>query len=101
TVEKFVDYLQFTSKISSQMESIERRFNHVSNIYKLLELEKVEVPPDDRDRFTVGTVSTFSTLRTAISLAEDSREDRIAKFSVDLDRRLEDLRNEVKSLGEQ
>src|SRR5690606_21461767 len=28
TVEKFVDYLQFTSKISSQMESIERRFNH-------------------------------------------------------------------------
>jgi len=100
TVEQFVDYLQYTQKVSENMDNLERQFKTVSNIYKLLEEEQVEVPPDDRDRFTVGTVSTISTLRAAIALAEDSKEDRISKFTIDLERRLEDLRSEVKSIME-
>ncbi|KAL0488326.1 dynein heavy chain [Acrasis kona] len=98
SVEEFVAYLQFVDKISADLENIEARFKNVSEIYKLMEDEKVNVPLKDKDEFSNGTVQTISTLRTSISLAEESKEDRINKFSVDLDRKFEDLRAEVQDI---
>ncbi len=98
TVEEFVSYLQFVEKISADLENIEARFKNVSEQYKLMEDEKVEVPLQDKDDFANGTIQTISTLRTSIQLAEESREDRINKFSVDLDRKFEDLRSEIQDI---
>mmetsp|Transcript_11032 Transcript_11032/g.41100 ORF Transcript_11032/g.41100 Transcript_11032/m.41100 type:complete len:2117 (-) Transcript_11032:6020-12370(-) len=101
TVEDFVQYLSDMQRIGDNLPQLEDRFDHVQDIYKLLEEEKVLVPPDDKENFTVRTVSTITTLRAALQLAEDNREDRIQKFSVDVERKFVMLREKVTEIQEQ
>jgi dynein heavy chain len=100
SLEAFVQYLHFVQKISSEMESLEERYRNVTEIYQLLEEEKVEVSLTDRDNFSNGTVSKMVTLLHAIGIAEESREEKIEKFSQDITRKFQDLRTEVQDIRE-
>ncbi|KAG2381746.1 hypothetical protein C9374_006130 [Naegleria lovaniensis] len=100
SVEDFVEFLHFVEKTVASLDDLEIEFKTVFDFYKLMEEEKVKVPLEDKNFFQDYTVSTISTLRSSISRAEDSKEDRINKFSVDLKRKIDDLRGEIQDFLE-
>ncbi|EFC46212.1 axonemal dynein heavy chain [Naegleria gruberi] len=100
SVEDFVEFLRFVEKTVASLDELETEFKTVSDFYKLMDDEKVKVPVEDKNFFQDFTVSTISTLRSSISRAEDSKEDRINKFSVDLKRKIDDLRGEIQDFLE-
>ena len=82
TVEHFVQFLGYMETISKNMDDIEARYGNVTDLYKLLDDEHVNVPPDEKERYTIHTVSTISTLRHTLSLNDEGKEQSWSLFDI-------------------
>jgi dynein heavy chain, axonemal len=97
TVEGFVDYLGWLEKINLSMEIVEILDSEVTQLYSLIDMYKIYIFPTDLAMYQ--TLSpTLRNLRESLDMAQDSKEDSISKFMVELEKLLADLLTEVSEI---
>lgn len=96
-VEGFVEYLGWLEKVVSSLQTVDLIENEVSNLYSILDQYKIYIQPTDLAMFqTLGP--TLRNLKEAVDYAMDSKEEKIAKFSNDQDKTLQELMVEVSDI---
>eukprot|EP01079_Euglenida_sp_SAG-EU17-18_P008998 gene8998-8132_t len=100
TVQEFVAFIEFHTYLSGRMETIEGAFEHVKDLYALLDADRIAVHPDDSMAYSKGTVSQILKLRVAISSTEDAKDNSIAHFSGEVLRELDSLRKQTAEVQE-
>lgn len=79
------------------MEDVEVLESEVSQLYSLLDNYKIFIMPTDLAMFQ--TLSpTLRSLKEALDIAQDSKEQNISKFTFDLQKMLSDLSGEVSDI---
>eukprot|EP00762_Andalucia_godoyi_P001076 ANDGO_01965.mRNA.1 Dynein-1-beta heavy chain len=101
STEEFVNYLSFLQTVSEKMEEFEMKFQAVSDIYSLMEEQKIKVPPDEYSMYNMGTVPKFSMLKTTLQFCEDTKDDNINKFADNLEDTIASTRKDVVRTVEQ
>ncbi|KAI8909816.1 dynein heavy chain and region D6 of dynein motor-domain-containing protein [Gorgonomyces haynaldii] len=97
SVEQFVEYLGWLEKVIVSMPTVEILEQEVTRLYGLLERFKIYIQPTDLAMYQ--TLSpTLRSLKDAIDIALDSKEENIAKFTADQDRSLNELMQEVSEI---
>ncbi|KAI8818687.1 dynein heavy chain and region D6 of dynein motor-domain-containing protein [Fimicolochytrium jonesii] len=93
-VEGFVEYLGWLEKVKGSMPLVEQLYDEVSRLYKLMEQYKISIQPTDLAMYqTLGP--TLRQLKEVVDMASDTKDENISRFSVELDKSLNDLMAEV------
>ncbi|KAI8907759.1 dynein heavy chain and region D6 of dynein motor-domain-containing protein [Powellomyces hirtus] len=96
-VEGFVEYLEWLEKVKGSMPLVEQLYYEVSRLYKQMEQYKIAIQPTDLALYqTLGP--TLRQLKEVVDMASDTKEENISKFSVELDKALNDLMTEVSDI---
>jgi dynein heavy chain len=84
----------FAFSVKASMESIENRYNEVTRLYLLLEQYTVPVVPTDIALYqTLGP--TLRQFKEVVDMAEDTKEENISKFSIELEKNIAELVSDV------
>ena len=93
-VEAFVEYLGWLEKVKTSMPLVEQLNEENSRLYALIEQYRIGIPPTDLALYqTLGP--TLRSLKDALDIAVDTKEEKITKFSIDLEKSVSELMSEV------
>ncbi|KAJ3068328.1 Dynein heavy chain 6, axonemal [Podochytrium sp. JEL0797] len=93
-VEGFVEYLGWLEKIKLALPLVLHMHDEIMRFYGLLDFYKISIQPTDLALYQ--TLSpTLRSLQEAVDISTDTKEENIAKFSIDLEKSLADLLGEV------
>ncbi|KAJ3023365.1 Dynein heavy chain 6, axonemal [Thoreauomyces humboldtii] len=96
-VEGFVEYLEWLEKVKESMPLVEQLYDEVSRLYKHMDQYKITIQPTDLALYqTLGP--TLRQLKEVVDMASDTKDENISKFSVELDKALNDLMTEVSDI---
>ncbi|KXS09529.1 hypothetical protein M427DRAFT_128896 [Gonapodya prolifera JEL478] len=90
SVEHFVEYLGWMEKIKFSLPRVERQFEELNQLYTLVEKHKVVIQPTDLALYQTLT-PTMRQLKDAADIANDSKDESINKFSMELEKNNTDL----------
>jgi dynein heavy chain len=83
--------------VQDNLDLVDQLESEVTQLYRLLETHKIFIQPTDLAMFQ--TLSpTQRSLKESLDIAVDSKEDNIVKFTVDLEKLLNDLSSEVSDI---
>jgi dynein heavy chain len=99
SVEEFVDFVKFHTKVTTRMETLEVEFENVKDIYNLMEQEEIPVAQEDHMAYLAGTMPNFQKLRGCIQVADDSKDLQVRTFSGEIDRRMDILRDNLQDIS--
>ncbi|KNE58518.1 hypothetical protein AMAG_04085 [Allomyces macrogynus ATCC 38327] len=94
TVEAFVEYLAHLDKVKEEKDALEARYQEVSKLYSLIDQYALPIVPTDLAMFQTLR-PTLRQLREAVDLADETRDDSIARFSGELEKLYADLITQV------
>ncbi|KAJ1344291.1 hypothetical protein BSLG_001431 [Batrachochytrium salamandrivorans] len=96
-VEGFVEYLGWLEKVRENMPVVNQLEDEVAHLYALLDLYEIKIQPTDLAMFqTLGP--SLRSLKDAVEVAIDTREESITRFTIDLEKSMAELLNEVSDI---
>lgn len=94
SVEEFVAYIEFMESCLAKRSDFDDEFMLVTAYYELIEEYHIQVP--DIDHAAFKTLPTdFNAYKGSLDFAEGSHEERVIKFSSELEREVEGVGKEV------
>ncbi|KAM9316864.1 dynein axonemal heavy chain 14 [Gastrophryne carolinensis] len=93
-VEDFVEHLTFLSQISSDLTSLERKYNAVIQLYSLAKDYGISIPSEEVALYQ-SLIPSFQQLKSAVLYCEAKKDEDIVKFSGDLDKYISNLHFEL------
>jgi len=100
SVEEFVEFVQFHQHITNRMEKLEQEFDNVKDMYNLMDDVTIPVSQEDYLAFSAGTMPNMTKLRAAIQTADDGKEIQVRTFASEIDRRMENLREQLSDVNQ-
>ena len=93
-VESFVDYLGWLEKVKDSMPLVENLNDENNRLYGLIEQYRISIPPTDLALYqTLGP--SLRSLKDALDMSLDTKEEKITKFSIELEKNVAELMQEV------
>ncbi|KAJ3032226.1 Dynein heavy chain 6, axonemal [Rhizophlyctis rosea] len=95
--EGFVDYLSWLERVKESTPLVEGLYDEVTRLYTLMDLHKIPIQPTDLALYqTLGP--TLRQLKEVVDMATDTKEENIARFSLELEKSLGELMGEVSEI---
>ncbi|KAG2467637.1 DYH6 protein, partial [Polypterus senegalus] len=90
SVEGFVEHLTFLGRVSSEMPSLEKEYNVVTQLYAIAKDYNITIDAEEFALFQM-LIPSFHTLRSTVLFCEAKRDENIIKFGTDLKKHLSNL----------
>ncbi|KAK3237367.1 hypothetical protein CYMTET_52552 [Cymbomonas tetramitiformis] len=94
TVEEFVDFVNFLAQCVERRDELEARYAEVVKHYELMEEFGITVPEIEFAAYQT-LAPDFVSFKTALDVAETSKEEHVSKFAADLSKDVEALNRDV------
>eukprot|EP00667_Euglena_gracilis_P000018 EG_transcript_18 len=100
TVQAYVKHLEYAATVEAQMERLERQFETLSELFHLMDQEKILIPTEDQLSFNAGTVPAIQKLRSLLAGTEENREAEIRRFAHSIAEKMEELKERTLAVEE-
>jgi dynein heavy chain len=98
TVEKYVEYTDFFTKLEERMDTIHQDFGNLVEMWSLLSREGIHLPEEDDLTYRNGTKPQYDKLRANMQMVEDGKEMQVRHFARNIEEQLEGLRVEMQKI---
>lgn len=99
TVEAYAEYMVYYGGLENRIESVNRDFEFLRELWLLLNEEKVHIAEEDDDTYRSGTRPQFEKLRNLMQRIEENKESQQRHFSRSIVEQMEELTAKIEEIN--
>ena len=92
--ERLTNLLRYIVTVKSSIQLVEQLAGENTSLYKLIEMFRISIPPTDLALYQTLD-PTLRSLKDTLDIAIDTKEEKITKFTMDLEKNVSELMQEV------
>jgi hypothetical protein len=97
TVEEFVDFVKFLGECLERKEAYEEEYLNVATHFEVMDEFNIQIPSIDYAAYQTLNPD-FQAFKTALDIAEASKDEHVMKFANDLEQQVDDVNAEVAAI---